>query len=187
MNGELFRFDSIGNISQKISPLDIHELPPGLGISDHPYLQVDAFQDLILSNETEEFEQSYHAIHVDELDRTNHWKDELEIKKSAKADALSATPHTLPGIIEAYVFGWLGIAHDIWLNVCGVLVSLYTFALILYCCLPMGLAQPLRNVQQRLERMRERRRQRFEQEIDLRSRPSSHEQLSRLEKSTNRA
>ena len=48
LNGELFRFDSIGNISQKISPLDIHELPPGLGISDHPYLQVDAFQDLIL-------------------------------------------------------------------------------------------------------------------------------------------
>ena len=50
LNGEMLKFDSIRNLTLKISPLDIHELPPGLGISDHPYLQVEAFQDLILSN-----------------------------------------------------------------------------------------------------------------------------------------
>ena len=157
LNGELLKFDSIRNVTQKISPLDIHELPLGLGIEDHSYLLVEAFQDLILTNETEEFEKIYHSVHVDEFDRTNHWKDELEIKKTSKATALSATPHTLPGVIESYLFGWLGIVHDVWLNICGVLVTIYTLAIILYCCLPNGLVQPLRNVQDRLQRIRNRR------------------------------
>ena len=157
LNGELLKFDTLQNVTQKISPLDIHELPPGLGIEDHSYLLVEAFQDLILTNETEEFEKIYHSVHVDEFDRTNHWKDEVEIKKSSKAAALSATPHTLPGVIESYLFGWLGIAHDVWLNICGVLVTIYTLAIILYCCLPNGLVQPLRNVQDRLQRIRNQR------------------------------
>ena len=154
LNGELLKFDSIKNTTQKISPLDIHELPPGLGLEDHSYLLVEAFHDLILTNETEEFEKIYHSVHVDELDRTNHWKDEVEVKKSSKADALSATPHTLPGVIESYFFGWLGIVHDVWLNVCGVLVTIYTLAIVLYCCLPNGFVQPLRNAQNRLQRYR---------------------------------
>ena len=157
LDNDLLLFDAILNKTSKISPLDIHELPPGLGISEQSYLEVEAFQDLILSNETEEFEKAYHAVHVDELDRTSHWKDATEIKKTSKTEALSATPHTLPGVIESYFFGWLGIFHDIWLNVCGILVTLYTLALLVYCCLPMGLAQPLQNVQRRIARMRFRR------------------------------
>ena len=75
-------------------------------------------------------------------------KDEMVVKQTAQAKAISATTHTLPGVIESYLFGWLGIAHDIWINICSVLVSLYSLGLILYFCLPNGVVQPLRRINQ---------------------------------------
>ena len=62
--------------------------------------------------------QLYHSQHVDELERLHEFKDEMVVKQTAQAKAISATPHTLPGVIESYLFGWLGVAHDLWINIC---------------------------------------------------------------------
>ena len=125
-----------------------------MGIAEFAELRVESFHDLILSNETSVFEKAYHATHVDELERTSHWKDAIEVKKTEMTEALSAKPHSLPGIVESYFFGWLGFWHDVWINVCGVLVSLYTLAIVMYCCLPNGVVRPMQRLQQRWIRRR---------------------------------
>ena len=147
LNNTLYMFDSVRNLTVKVPPTSIHSLPPAMGLI-HEALSIDSFHDLILTNESEVFMQLYHSQHVDELERIHEFKDEMVVKQTAQAKAISATPHTLPGVIESYLFGWLGIAHDIWINICSVLVSLYTLGLILYFCLPNGVVQPLRRINQ---------------------------------------
>ena len=120
-------------------------MPPGIGIAEHAELQIDSFHDLILSNDTEIFEKSFQAVHVDELDQTNHC-DEAEIRKEAAAAALGATPHSVPGLIYSAFFGWLSWAHEIWLNLCAAIVTLYTLSVVGYCCLPTGVTAPVQRI-----------------------------------------
>ena len=82
--------------------------------------------DLILTNDTEVFQQLYHSQDADELKPLHEFKDEMVIKPTAQGKALSATPHNLPGIVESNLFGLFGVVHDVWINVCAVLMSLYT-------------------------------------------------------------
>lgn len=146
LGNELIMFDSISNTATSVNPLDIHELPLGIGTAEHAELRIEHFHDIILTNDTEIFEKAHHATHADELERTTHWQDAVKLKETAQLEALSSTPHSLPGLIESYFFGWLGLAHDIWLNVCGILVTLYTLAIVLYFCLPNGFIQPLQRL-----------------------------------------
>ena len=134
----VFRFDSQKNMIVKIPTVEIHSLPTSMG-SEAPELKMEVFHDLILINETEIFEQIYQSQHVDELDRINHWKDETSIKAKSETTALSATPHTLPGIIESYYFGWMEIFHDVWLNICAGIVTIYALRAIFPVILPLGI------------------------------------------------
>ena len=132
LNGELYEFDSIKNIIKPISSLDIHALPSGIGIEDHKVFALQSFHDLILTNETEIFETAYHSTHVDELVRTSSWKDAVEIKKTFQSTALSSTPHSIPGLIQSYIYGWLGIIHYIWINICAINVTIFAIGLVMY-------------------------------------------------------
>ena len=72
-------------------------------------LEIESFHDLILTNDTEVFQQLYHSQHADELERVHEFKDEMAIEATAQGKALSATPHTLPGIVESYFLDGLGL------------------------------------------------------------------------------
>ena len=82
--------------------------------------------DFILTNDTEVFQQLYHSQHADELKQLHEFKDEMVIKPTVQEKALSVTPHNLPGIVESNLFRLLRVVHDVWINVCAVLMSLYT-------------------------------------------------------------
>ena len=77
------------------------------------------------------------------------------MRKEAAAAALGATPHSVPGLLYSAFFGWLSWAHEIWINICAAIVTLYTISVVGYCCLPTGVTAPV----QRLANMRRNARQ----------------------------
>ena len=126
-------------------------MPPGMG-SESSEIQIDGFHDLILTNDTEVFEQIYQSQHVDELDRINHWKDEASIKSASETKALSATPHSIHGLVASYYWGWMGFFHDAWLNVCAGVVTLYIISIVVPLFLPMGIVRPIEQIGMRAGR-----------------------------------
>jgi hypothetical protein len=95
---------------------------------------LETFHDLILTNESDFFEKAFNAEHFDELLSENRFKETAEIYATHKSEALSSVPHTVPGLIVSYVWGWLGVIHDIWINICAVFTTILIVLTVCACC-----------------------------------------------------
>jgi hypothetical protein len=137
--------DSIEGTTKKILYGEIHQIPIGVGISGGE-LPLDSFHDLILTNDSDIFEQVFNAEHLDEHERAVQWQSETDVRQTETAKALSAKPHSLPGLVSSYFFGWLGVAHSIWINICATITTVFTVFVILTVCLPAGLTRAVSRI-----------------------------------------
>jgi hypothetical protein len=152
LSNGIIRHDSITNDTQTIQEIELHHQPTE-EVTNIDFT-MEAFHDIVLTNDTQVFEQIMNGEHVDELERTAQWTKEADIVVTKTSEALSATPHSVPGLVKSYLFGWLGILHSVWLNVCAVFTTLQILLVVGYCCLPAFLVAPFRLVRRLFRRKR---------------------------------
>jgi hypothetical protein len=134
----MLKFDVLTGELEKVGAEMVHQIVPGDQVEEWN-VTMEAFHDLVLSNESDVFSEIFHAQHVEELRREDHWKDQDEVISTSKSRALSATPHTLPGVVRAYFFGYFHVAHEVWINVCAGITTVVTLSIVVVFCLPAGL------------------------------------------------
>jgi hypothetical protein len=152
----LLRHNSLNNETTTIFETDIQH--PPLEYSQPFNYEIDAFHDLILTNDSEIFEQIFNGEHVDELERIHQFRDKIDVEKTQATPALSETPHSISGMITVSFFNWLWWIHAIWLNVCAVFVTIQILLLFAYWCLPSAFYVPFRAAR-RLQKLRRRKRE----------------------------
>ena len=115
------------------------------------FLNFEAFHDLVLTDDAEVFQEIYNSENVAEFERIHQWRDESHVISSQAAQATSAVPHSIPGIVASYLWGWLGTIHTIWLNGCAVIVTLFVLAGVIYLCAPLWMMLPFRGIERACE------------------------------------
>lgn len=122
---------------------------------------METFHDLVLTNETEVFQELLNGENIAELERMQHFQDADEVRETKHAEALSATPHHLSNIAESLLWGPLGMMHRIWINLCALTVTAFVLFLLANICLPFWMTAPFQNCMQRYQQARYRNRSHF--------------------------
>ena len=73
------------------------------------------------------------------------------------AKAISASPHSIPTIVESYYWGWISVAREIWLNVCAGIVKMVKVGSLGYCYLPTCLLFPFQAISRAITNCAQRR------------------------------
>jgi hypothetical protein len=136
----LIEFDVTSGLSRIVLEEEIHKVPLGVGIKSED-LSIDNFHDLVLTNESAIFEELFNGAHVDEYERASHWKDDHEVRSRVTAEAIGSVSHSLPGVLKSYFFGWLGVIHDTWINICAVFTTVLMIGIVAATCLPAGVVR----------------------------------------------
>jgi hypothetical protein len=130
---------------ERLSDQKIHRLPLAMGLTQDNFT-LEAFHDLILTNTSEVFEQIYFSQHVDEAMREQEWATEDDLVAAKKSEALSAVPHSVPGVVASYFYGYLALVHSVWINCCAMIVTFTTLIIFGSLCLPAGFMRLLTGV-----------------------------------------
>ena len=116
-------------------------------------ITIHTFHDLVLINDTEIFEEVANGEHIAEMERFHHERDDEMVRNRITADALSATPHSVGGLISSYYSGYFSILHSIWINVCGIIVTICTIGMIGHLFTPVCLTVPCMALSQLVGRL----------------------------------
>jgi hypothetical protein len=151
----LLKHNSMNNETTTILEINIQH--PPIELYEPFDYHIDAFHDLILTNDTEIFEQIFNGEHIDELERVNQFRNKIDVEKTQATPALSETPHSISGMITVSFFNWLWWIHAVWINICAIFVSLQIALVIAYWCLPSAFFAPIRAFR-KLQKQRRRKR-----------------------------